>query len=505
MVVFWLYCRYFEQSYFFVNKATISRVVYNVSFSRKTCKGAGRLLANQNQELIKENQGLIKENQIIIKQNQSLLKENRELKDTLFTYENPKNSRNSSMAPSKDENYPKPNQSLRKSSGRKAGGQKGRKGKTLEMTAHPDEIIELVPNYCTSCGNSLQNMPFKKEQSRQIVDIPPVKAVFKEYQIFSKICNCGCKSTADFPSGVNTPISSGENIEGLVAYFHARQFLPFARMQEVFNTVFNINISEGGIHCLLNRFSDKTKPIYKIIKQRVSNSAVIGADETGAKVNGNTQWFWTWQTPKLTYITHSKNRKGETVKDHFPNGLPNSTLVHDGWKPQLNTLAKNHQSCLPHLQRRLNYLILKYKSATWGLDFSKLLYEALELKKTLSFQHKEYTIERAKIIQKLQYLLEKPPDKTHKELFSFYKRMRGERQHLFTFLFLKNVPADNNASERAIRNVKVKQKISGQFKIEQAAQNFAQIRSVIDTIIKNGLNVLDGLALIAKFEFQLKD
>jgi len=67
------------------------------------------------------------------------------------------------------------------------------------------------------------------------------------------------------------------------------------------------------------------------------------------------------------------------------------------------------------------------------------------------------------------------------------------------------VPGDNNASERAIRNVKVKQKISGQFKIEQAAQNFAQIRSVIDIIIKNGLNVLDGLALIAKFEFQRVD
>lgn len=462
-------------------------------------------LANQNQELVKENQGLIKENRSIIKQNQLLLKENSQLKDTLFTYENPKNSRNSSMPPSKDENHPKPNMSLRTSSGRKVGGQKGRKGKTLEMTAHPDEIIELVPDYCTSCGNALEDLTPQKEQSRQIVDIPPIKAVFKEYQIFSKICNCGCTSTAEFPSGVNTPIRYGENIEGLVAYFHARQFLPFARMQEVFNAVFNINISEGGIHCLLHRFSDKTKPIYEIIKQRVSNSAVIGADETGAKVNGSTQWFWTWQTPNLTYITHSKNRKGETVKAHFPNGFANSTLVHDGWKPQLNTFAKNHQSCLPHLQRRLNYLNLKYESATWGVEFSKLLYDALELKKTRPFQNKEYNIHRAKIIQKLQYLLEKPPDKTHKELFSFYKRMRRERQHLFTFLFLENVPADNNASERAIRNVKVKQKISGQFKIEQAAQNFAQIRSVIDTIIKNGLNVLDGLALIAKFEFRLAD
>jgi len=71
--------------------------------------------------------------------------------------------------------------------------------------------------------------------------------------------------------------------------------------------------------------------------------------------------------------------------------------------------------------------------------------------------------------------------------------MLREKQHIFTFLFIEDVPSDNNASERAIRNVKVKPKISGQFKVEQAAQNFAEIRSVIDTTIKNGLNVLECL------------
>ena len=78
--------------------------------------------------------------------------------------------------------------------------------------------------------------------------------------------------------------------------------------------------------------------------------------------------------------------------------------------------------------------------------------------------------------------------------------MCRERQHLFTFLFIEDVPPDNNASERAIRNVKVKQKISGQFKTEKAARNFAKIRSVIDTTIKNGMNVLEALELIAKLE-----
>ncbi|VAW13169.1 hypothetical protein MNBD_BACTEROID03-2705, partial [hydrothermal vent metagenome] len=79
------------------------------------------------------------------------------------------------------------------------------------------------------------------------------------------------------------------------------------------------------------------------------------------------------------------------------------------------------------------------------------------------------------------------------------------RENLFPFLFVKDVPSDNNASERAIRNLKVKQKISGQFKTEKAAQNFAIIRSVIDTTIKNGMNVLEAMALLAKLKPQPVD
>ena len=70
-------------------------------------------------------------------------------------------------------------------------------------------------------------------------------------------------------------------------------------------------------------------------------------------------------------------------------------------------------------------------------------------------------------------------------------------KNVFTFLFHDKVPPDNNASERAIRNVKVKQKVSGQFKTENGAQFYAVIRSVTDTCIKNGQNVLAAFKTIA--------
>ncbi|MDF1517253.1 MAG: transposase, partial [Lutibacter sp.] len=221
------------------------------------------------------------------------------------------------------------------------------------------------------------------------------------------------------------------------------------------------------------------------------------------KVNGNKHWFWTWQTSNLTFITHSNNRGSETVNREFPQGFPKGTLVHDGWKAQLKTVSKHHQSCLAHLQRTLNYLDQRYPKNIWATKFIKLLQDSLKLKNKWDFQSKKQLMERASIVQCLEYLLDNPPDQKHKELYTFYKRMCKERQHIFTFLFIADVPPDNNTSERAIRNVKVKQKISGQFKVEQAAQNFAKIRSVIDTTIKKGLNVLEALAIIAKFEFEL--
>lgn len=430
-----------------------------------------------------------------------LERENSTLRERISKRENPKNSSNSSMAPSQDGNRPKRNQSLRRPSGRKPGGQPGHKGNTLEMTSAPDRTIELMPKYCRNCGSSLEHVPPVGAGLRQIVDIPPVKAIWTEYRAYGRQCGCGCRTIADFPIGVGSPVSYGGNIEGLIGYFHARHYLPFARMKEMMNNVFNIDISEGGIHCLLERFAERTTPLYEMIRERISASKVIGADETGAKVNGDKHWFWVWQNRRLTYIAHSATRGKAAIDAHFPNGFPMATLVRDGWRAQTGTIAKHHQTCLPHLLRDLNYLNQKYNGNKWAGDFKDLLCDAIGQDGDIG----KGNAQRTGIVRRLERLLDRPPDKEQKELYTFYKRMCREREHLFTFLFIGDVPPDNNASERAIRNVKVKQKISGQFKTERAAQNFAKIRSVIDTTIKNGMNVLDALALIAKLQPQSID
>ena len=88
--------------------------------------------------------------------NKILRVENLELKHRLSKYEHPKNSNNSSIPPSKDENRPT-RKSLREPSGRKPGGQKGREGKTLRMVESPDFIKQHYSNFCNCCGESIEH------------------------------------------------------------------------------------------------------------------------------------------------------------------------------------------------------------------------------------------------------------------------------------------------------------------------------------------------------------
>ena len=55
------------------------------------------------------------------------------------------------------------------------------------------------------------------------------------------------------------------------------------------------------------------------------------------------------------------------------------------------------------------------------------------------------------------------------------------------------VPFDNNLSERDLRMMKRRQKISGTFRGIDALVNFCRIRGYVSTARKNGLNALDAL------------
>lgn len=416
-----------------------------------------------------------------------------ELKARLDRFENPKNSRNSSIPPSHDFTKPKRTKSLRTPSGKKPGGQPGHEGATLEMTENPNEIVVHKSNYCTCCGRDISQMSSEFVERRQEIVLPKIEPLVVEHQIFQCTCACGHKNISEFPSGVTSGISYGENIESIAAYLNVRQYVPYRRMEEIFQHIFNLPITEGTLVKAVNRVAKKAVHGYKLIRDRAEKAKVNGGDETGMKIKGAKGWFWTIQGQLFTYIMASLNRSAKTLYDHFPKGFAFSVLVHDCWRCYFKIPALAHQICLAHLLREFNHIEECYKSK-WATVFKQLLVETIAFKKTLHPEDYQKTLHQRTIFEKrLDELLQEPLSQNFPIAVSLQDRLKKYKNHIFTFLYYASVPPDNNGSERAIRNIKVKQKISGQFKSINGAENFAIIRSVIDTSIKNNLNPLHSL------------
>ena len=73
------------------------------------------------------------------------------------------------------------------------------------------------------------------------------------------------------------------------------------------------------------------------------------------------------------------------------------------------------------------------------------------------------------------------------------KRYRKHRDSLFVFLHIPDVPCDNNASERALRNSVIHRKVSGGFRSDEGAAAHAVVSSVVDTTRKRGEDVFETL------------
>lgn len=417
----------------------------------------------------------------------------------LAIYKNKKNSNNSHVPPSQDQNRPKKNQSLREKTGRKPGGQVGHEGTTLEFNTTIDQVIEHLPNYCNSCGNDLSGVTETLIEGRKIIDIPVIQPVCIEHRIYRKVCSCGNCIESEFPTHVAASLQYGPNVEALVGYLHGRQYLPYKRMKELFTDVMNLPISVGGINSVLARITQKALPWYEQIKKRIGQSAFVGTDETSVKVNGQNDWIWTWQNDDLTFIVHSDNRGGRTIEEQFPNGLPLAGLVHDRYACHFNCEASYHQMCMAHLLRDLKYITELYDGkCEWAIQMKALISEALVLKKVMiPIQYYQPNDKRNELIAKLEQLLDTTLQEDHSKAKTLLKNLVKHQNSVFNFLWHPQLPPDNNGSERAIRNIKVKQKISGQFKSDHGADCFATLRSVIDTTIKAGQNVLAALRLIA--------
>lgn len=438
-------------------------------------------------KLLKEENGILKE------QIQVLHKRIEALEEQIKKLATKKTSKNSSNPPSQDKGGIKRTRSLRERSGRASGGQRGHEGSTLECTVNPDFVVAHNPEHCEKCGNELLSKSGVETSHYQTIDIPEIKPIFTEHQAFEKVCSCGHCNRESLPyQGV---IVYGPRIKALISYYSIEQYMPYARIAHTLKVVYGIKISEGSIDNILKTMGDQATSLYEEIRKEVEKSGVIGSDETGFRVNGKLHWVWTWQTKDVTFLHVNETRAGAVVEENFPEGFANSMLVHDRLAAQINSSAGGHQFCMAHILRELKYIQELAPENHWVFKLESLLKETIHLEKELwdNLSERKLMVADAEIA--FDKLLEYP---VYGEVAQrLQKSLIKHRDKLWHYIEDPEVPATNNASERALRNVKVKQKVSTSMRTLLGAKIFCKLRSIADTCKKQGTSFFEALLLLS--------
>jgi transposase len=420
-----------------------------------------------------------------------------------------KDSHNSSLPPSSDRfGRQKKTRSLRTSSGKKAGGQQGHQGATLERSETPDEVIALPVRACQHCQADLSASPPRRIERRQVVDVPEPRLQVTEYQGEWKQCpDCQGYTSPAWPSGVTAGVQYGPRVGAMAVYLVTQQLLPWSRTCEVLADLLGVQMSEGTLAALIQRTAQQLVPVEDQIKTALRTAKVIHQDETGLYVKNRRAWMHGTSTPRLThYFVHPS--RGHDALDAI--GILASftgVSVHDGWAAYFRYSCQ-HALCLVHILRELTYLAEEL-GLWWAAKLRRLLLCMKQTTDQARLQGKQGLSppEVADFTARFLTLLTEgdlvhPPIPTPKgkrgkakqhPARNLLDRLRKHQQAVLLFLQRLDVPFDNNLAERDIRMVKVQQKVSGSFRSTEGAVSFCRIRGYLSTLRKQGLHVFSAL------------
>jgi transposase len=270
-------------------------------------------------------------------------------------------------------------------------------------------------------------------------------------------------------------------VKALVVYLSVVQFLPYGRIASFLREVFGLTPSEGSLVSWVNQAKRNAQPVIDRIREHIMSSAVVGFDESGLYCNKRLDWAWIAQTVYYTLLFRADGRGSKVLADRFGDSLERMTAVTDRHSAYFALHFLNHQVCLAHLLRELQYLSELNTGQDWSRKVSSLFREAIHERNA----NPNAVIDKVPWTERLDRLLKQNIERLGKKFITFKKRLVKCRDYIFNFLEDPMIPSDNNGSERGIRKLKIKLKNSCTFRSDFGADAFLELHSVVETAKKH--------------------
>jgi transposase len=431
-----------------------------------------------------------------------------------------RNSANSSMPPSKDDDpgrRPVPVKPKRQGGGpkRKPGKQPGAPGANLAWVEEPNHQVDRYPTGRCECGDDLADATDLGVVDRyQQHEIPPLSVSVTQYDQHQLRCGCGRLHTAPRPDGSRPgPVGYGPNLQAFAVYLMVMHFVPAKRCVELLESLTGAAPSVGFVHGMLERVSGLLGEADKRIRALITLAYAVCADETPLRVGGKIPKPGRKKAEKYLLVACTElythyllgDRDLETFKAFVLKDLTDSVVVHDRYHlydcAEIGMLT--HQLCVQHLLRDLAGATETYPEAHWPTqiaDALRSLIHQTNLAREADHDTLDALIRDTLIKQFKDGVLVGLSDTTshgdrpgERKTRLLLEVLRDREDDVLRFAHDLRVPPTSNQAERDLRPAKIQQKISGRLTSKQRTKDRYRIRGYLSTAAKHGLNIINAL------------
>jgi transposase len=397
----------------------------------------------------------------------------------------PKNPFNSSKPPSQ---------------GHKANGEGEAKPKSRvhagahrPLHPHPTRRRDVLAKRCSHCRADVTGVAQVAVRAYDRIEIPEITPDVTRVTLHGGVCpRCAKRFTAEAPAGLEPGSPFGPNLRAFVLYLRFGQAIPFERLERLLRDLFGLEISEGALVNLLEASAPAFEAQTNRIKERLLSGTALQSDETSVRVGKTTFWTWVFHHADSACFIIRPSR-GKAVVREFLGEFRPEVWVSDRLAAQMGWATQDHQVCLAHLLRDIQYAIDAGDDA-FAPGMKALLKRAARIgRRRPALADSTLVAYHSRLQTKLDELLKIVPDtKAGQKLQRIIKRFR---QNLFVFVTNRDIPPTNNGSEQALRPCVVFRKVTNCFRSQWGAQLYANVRSVVETARRRSIDALQAIRL----------
>lgn len=338
---------------------------------------------------------------------------------------------------------------------------------------------------CPDCGCALRGGSVKRHREVIEVELPP--ATVTDHILLERVCPVcrrRCVPRLGSADGVVGRHRLGPNLLTLIATLHEVGRMTVRPIQEHLATVFGVHVSVGAIVDALHTVATRGSAQVEAWRAEIGDSAVVNADETSWREDGDGRTLWVVSTPRLRY--YEIGRRTSDQIDAILGADFAGVLVTDFYAAYHH--FGTHQRCWAHLLREVRDLVAAFPDdaglACWSRRFTRLYASARDTPRTdpATRQRTRRRLERRLARACQPFAAADVPQRR------ICARLVKHLHELFTFITQPDVPPTNNQAERDLRPLVIARKICGGTRSDRGSVNAARRFTLFRTWRAQGLN-----------------